>query len=182
MTHRLALLLTCCLVAACSAPEPEDTIAPAPAAETAPVVADAAPVVRDAAPASDVDTPGVRSVEAHVHGDAELGIVLEGNRVTVELESPLYNVLGFESAPGTDEQREAVRVAEVRLRDPGSLFTFDARANCVPQIVDEDAARLFGEDDHDHEHHDCVQHGCRWRRDLRPGSRHGQPQEYDSGQ
>ena len=33
-----------------------------------------------------------RSAESHTHGDASLAIVLDGSMLTVELDTPLYNV------------------------------------------------------------------------------------------
>jgi len=37
----------------------------------------------------------IRSAESHVHGGAKLAIVSEGNNVTIEFETPIYNLLGL---------------------------------------------------------------------------------------
>ena len=45
----------------------------------------------------------------HVHGVASLQVAVDGNTLTLNLESPLDNVLGFEHAPRSEKQKAAVR-------------------------------------------------------------------------
>lgn len=68
---------------------------------------------------------------AHVHGVAELRIVVDGARLDVALETPLDNVLGFEKAPRTEPQRAAVRALAGKLRQPQLLQPTPA-ARCQP--------------------------------------------------
>ena len=69
--------------------------------------------------------------KAHVHGVAKLDVAIEGNKLTVALESPLDSLLGFERAPRTDAERKAAADMLARLRSGGALFQADAAAQCV---------------------------------------------------
>ena len=89
-----------------------------------------------------------RSADRHTHGDAELAVVLENQRVTIELDTPLYNVLGFEQAPMTDAQKASVKHAQTRLGRGAELFTFNRQADCKITTPDQ-SVRLFATDDHD---------------------------------
>lgn len=156
------------LLAACGSDEPE---AKAPQNEATPTnnVA-AAPETLAEAEAILPETPPtgaetVRSAEAHVHGDAKLALVLDGATLTAELESPLYNLVGFEHAAETDEQRAAINSAEAALNDPAALFAINSAANCVAYTrtldvhleaddhADEHAHDAAGHDDHTHDEH-----------------------------
>ena len=95
-----------------------------------------------------------RSAESHTHGDAELAIVLEDGAVTIEFDSPLYNVLGFEHAPKTDAQNATLDRAKTVLGDGDALFTFNPEAECQA-INDIQDISFFHTDKHDdHEGHD----------------------------
>ncbi|MEP6341992.1 MAG: DUF2796 domain-containing protein [Maricaulaceae bacterium] len=96
-----------------------------------------------------------RSADAHTHGDAEVAIVLDGNEVTIELDSPLYNILGFENAPETEAQTATVEQAELRLEQSETLYTFNAAANC-DAVLNDSHVTLF--DDHDEDHHEDDDH------------------------
>lgn len=67
----------------------------------------------------------------HEHGVATLQVALDGSRLHVELDSPLDNLVGFEHAPRTAREREALDAMARRLRDPGALFELPAAAACV---------------------------------------------------
>lgn len=69
-----------------------------------------------------------RSAESHSHGKAELAVVLEAGKVTIEFQTPLYNVLGFEQAPNTEAQKDRVSHAEIILGQAPKLFTFNDKA------------------------------------------------------
>jgi len=91
-----------------------------------------------------------RSAESHSHGDASLAIVLEGSTVTVELDTPLYNLLGFEHIAETAKQKAAVQKAEFVLSNRSSLFAFNSQAGC--ELSDKTIFVELGLDDHeDHE-------------------------------
>ena len=48
------------------------------------------------------------SLDAHVHGEAEVNIVFEVQKLLVELENPSFNLVGFEHEPKTLEQKKLV--------------------------------------------------------------------------
>ena len=98
-----------------------------------------------------------RSADAHTHGGAEVAIVLDGNDVTIELDSPLYNILGFEHAPETDAQTATLEQAELQLEQSAALFTFNAAANCSTLSNDLHVA-LFDKDAHEEDEHDEDHH------------------------
>ncbi len=98
------------------------------------------------------DSEMVRSADAHVHGDASLSMALEGSTLTIEFDTPLYNLIGFEHVAETDDQKKAVEDAETHLNDPASLFSFGSEAGCV--------AQTDGLDIHlEHAHYDHGAHG-----------------------
>jgi hypothetical protein len=74
--------------------------------------------------------------KAHEHGVARLDVAVESGRLTLDLDTPLDNLLGFEHAPRTDAERERVASALVRLRDAGTLFRIDPAAGCTPARVE----------------------------------------------
>ena len=108
---------------------------------------------------------GACAASAHVHGQGNLDIAVEGGRVELFFTAPLGDVTG-------DEGDDAAAL-EVRFADP-TLFTF-AGAACqrlsfearVTTIGEDDAESFFtasadATDDHDHdahdEHHDADDH------------------------
>ena len=156
-----SLLLTACvssLLWACSSEQPEKSDesgnAPAPlteVAETSPPEI-ATPAEPETLSTTSEET-SVRSAEAHVHGNAKLALVLDGSTLTAELESPLYNLVGFEHAAETDEQRAAIETAEKVLQDPASVFVINDAANCVTDAnaLDVHLEADSSHDDHSHE-------------------------------
>ena len=88
---------------------------------------------------------------AHVHGHGQLNLVLEGNRLDVELIVPGVDVVGFEHAPSDDRQQAAVNAAIATLRDPDKIFALPAAAACVPDRVEVESTML--EATHDREEH-----------------------------
>lgn len=67
---------------------------------------------------------------AHQHGVARLDVAVEAGRVTLYLETPLDNLLGFERAPRTDAERRQADAAVARLKDADKLFRIDGNAGC----------------------------------------------------
>lgn len=97
---------------------------------------------------------------AHEHGVAALRVALDGPTLLIEFDSPLDNLVGFEHAPTTTEQRSALASAERRLKDFGHLFSLPAAAGCVLTEVQLDSPYPQSEDDHDdHEDHDHEEDG-----------------------
>jgi len=67
---------------------------------------------------------------AHVHGLAQMDIAVEAKKISIALETPLDNLVGFERAPRTDSERKRADEAVARLRAGDQLFKFDAAAGC----------------------------------------------------
>lgn len=66
----------------------------------------------------------------HEHGLAQVDIAVDAQRITVTLETPLQNLLGFERAPRSDAERRAVADLAARLRNASTLFRIDAGGAC----------------------------------------------------
>lgn len=79
---------------------------------------------------------------AHVHGQAQLEVVLEGGALQVTLSAPLDSIVGFEHAPRTAAQRQAAEAALRSLADPAQLFSLPAAAGCTLQDKSVDAPTL----------------------------------------
>jgi hypothetical protein len=75
-----------------------------------------------------------RELGAHVHGKGNLAIAIEGSTVTMRLDIPGHDIVGFEHAPTTDEQKAAFETATQALKDGLALFGPTAAANC--KLVD----------------------------------------------
>lgn len=107
-----------------------------------------------------------RQLDAHEHGVAHLNAVLDGEELVIELVSPAANIVGFEHAPATGQDQEAMQKARTMLMDGGALFRFPAGgAECVlgHVSVDTDLELHAGEENeagpgHDHGsgEHDSV--------------------------
>ncbi len=86
-----------------------------------------------------------RELGAHEHGHVELQIAIDGNDVTMTLEAPGSDIVGFEHAAETDGQKAAVEAAVTQLSDPAALFTMTEAAGCSVASSD---AELHQEGDH----------------------------------
>ena len=103
----------------------------------------------------------VRHAGSHTHGDANLAMVLEGANLVIELETPLYNLTGFEHEPETAEQIAVVKAAEATLMEPDKLFNFNELAKCTPARNDWNVHLGEGDpdDDEDDNAEDSEHHG-----------------------
>lgn len=93
------------------------------------------------------------SLAAHEHGVGSLNLVVDGDEVTIELDSPADNLLGFEYLPTTDADKAKVKALRAQLTDAEALFVFPAAAGCSVEEVELDSP-LFDAvaDEHEHEH------------------------------
>ncbi|MBL8344612.1 MAG: DUF2796 domain-containing protein [Rubrivivax sp.] len=82
------------------------------------------------------------AAKPHEHGVVKLDVAIEGDKLTVALEAPLDNLLGFERAPRTDAERKAATDVLARLRAPAGLFVADAAAQCTMAKADVQAPVL----------------------------------------
>lgn len=86
---------------------------------------------------------------AHVHGAAALMIAWSGNEMAIDLETPAYNVLGFEYAPTADEEK-ALLAESVAALEAGDLLLINPDAECT--LVSADVQTALSEEAHDEEH------------------------------
>ena len=91
---------------------------------------------------------------AHVHGEAELLVALEGSTLEIEFLSPATNILVFEHQPANEVQSLAIESAIETLKQPGLLFRLPSAAKCDPvSIKVESSLAKQGEQDHEENTH-----------------------------
>ncbi len=76
-------------------------------------------------------TAALAQGHAHEHGVVKLDIAIEAGKLTVQMESPLDNLVGFERAPRTAAERKTVDAAVARLKGAETLFRIDPAAGCT---------------------------------------------------
>lgn len=91
---------------------------------------------------------------AHVHGVGQLNLAWDGEEVEIELIAPGVDIVGFEHAPESAEDKRAVEAAAERLRDASALFAFPAAAGCALEEAEVESGLLEDHDEHDHDEHD----------------------------
>ena len=87
--------------------------------------------------------------QAHVHGQATIQVAIAGDKLAITLNTPLDNLLGFETAPANASQRRAVDAMAVRLRRSEAVVAPSAGAGCVAGPVRLNAPVLAGTPGHD---------------------------------
>ncbi len=96
---------------------------------------------------------------AHQHGLAQLQLAISGNRIEAIFLSPAHNLLGFEHAPRTDEQRETVSQVTQWLSQTPLANTESGSCIIHSASIHHDEHEHHDEPDHDeHEHHDDHDH------------------------
>lgn len=96
----------------------------------------------------------VLAAKPHQHGTVKLEVAIEGEKLSIAMEAPLDNLLGFERAPRSEAERQAAAEVLARLRSGAPLFTTDAAAQCtlasaeVQAGVLEPGAKPGGDGDH----------------------------------
>ncbi|MCG9554839.1 DUF2796 domain-containing protein [Vibrio sp. Isolate31] len=104
-----------------------------------------------------------RSHGAHEHGHVEVNIAQDGQELLVEVTAPGADVVGFEHAPETAEQKKVFEQAIAQLNKPDELFSFN-NANCtlkfksVTNTLEGDHDDHEGHDHAEHDHHDHEGH------------------------
>lgn len=67
---------------------------------------------------------------SHVHGEAQLTFVLDGNEAELALVTAAGNIIGFEHAAVTEEELLQHKT-QLEMMQSGRWFTADAAANCT---------------------------------------------------
>ncbi|RXZ31084.1 DUF2796 domain-containing protein [Oxalobacteraceae bacterium CAVE-383] len=73
--------------------------------------------------------------EAHVHGVGKLDVALDGSTLSLHLDSPLINLLGFEHAATSAPDRQAAQKMGVQLRAADQVFVTTPAAQCHATAV-----------------------------------------------
>jgi hypothetical protein len=89
-----------------------------------------------------------RQLGAHVHGHGRLNIAIEGKKMSMELEVPGADIVGFEHEPSTPGQRAALAEARAKLANAAALFAPEPKAGCAL-----DRVTVSTEAEHDHHDH-----------------------------
>ncbi len=100
--------------------------------------------------ASFVSAEEHRQLGAHVHGHGHLNIAFEDKTVSIELEVPGADIVGFEHEATTAEQKAAIEEAKAKIADGLSLFTPVAAADCTQKSA---KVSIEAEHEDEHEHH-----------------------------
>ncbi len=82
---------------------------------------------------------------AHVHGAAEMDIVVEGKKIVITFESPADNLLGFERAPKSDYEKNKVKDVAAQLQFASNMFAPNAECKSGKPVVTMPA---FGKGEH----------------------------------
>jgi hypothetical protein len=94
-----------------------------------------------------------RHAHTHVHGAAEMNIVVEGKKITVDFRSPAEDVMGFEHEAKSDADKKkrdaAMKVIKERF---GDMVVFDKKLGCAFQPGDISLVRTDGGDSKDPKH------------------------------
>ena len=103
-----------------------------------------------------------READAHLHGHSQLTIAIDQQMLEIEFEAPGMDLVGFEHAPETEEQRRQIVAATQRLNDPLAVFGIPSAANCTvtSQVVHSPADSDGKGHDHDkaHDHQAAEEH------------------------
>ena len=93
----------------------------------------------------------VAAQSAHVHGEGQVNIAIDGNRIFMALESPGADIVGFEYEARSSDEKAAVKQAIAQLSDPMLLVRFEADAGCAVRQAN---AGIEGEGEHDEHEED----------------------------
>ena len=71
-----------------------------------------------------------RGHEAHQHGHADLAIAWSGTDMSIELQTPAYNILGFEYVPSTAAEKELL-ARSITILETEALMVLTPEADCA---------------------------------------------------
>lgn len=74
--------------------------------------------------------------QTHEHGSADMGIVSEGSALVVAFSSPLFNLVGFEHLPSTDQERQVMRHMKSRLNNASEWLIPNPEAGCLIEAIE----------------------------------------------
>jgi hypothetical protein len=68
---------------------------------------------------------------AHEHGIADLTIAWSGNELAIDLQTPAYNILGFEHIPDSEAEQELLEESLATLQEGSLLLILASDADCA---------------------------------------------------
>lgn len=80
---------------------------------------------------------------AHTHGQAQLGVAVDGGTLLLDLDAPLESLVGFEQEARTPRQREAMAVMKAQL-EGAALWRPNPQAACTVRTREVDVHRDGG--------------------------------------
>lgn len=95
-----------------------------------------------------------REQGAHQHGHGRFNMAIEKGTVSIELEAPGSDIVGFEHPPKTAAEKKAVEAAKAQLKDALKLFGLPKDAGCRVTKTDIDVHGAGDDHKHDHGAHD----------------------------
>ena len=100
-----------------------------------------------------------RHHKAHNHGVGKLSLVTSENQLSIEMEIPAHDIVGFENKPTTEAQKSKVKNAIEFLEKTDSNLKLPGNSNCKPDGLGKIETALdekkYGKKGyhHDHEEH-----------------------------
>ncbi len=109
-----------------------------------------------------VNAQGKREMDAHVHGVSKAEIALEHGKLEINIHAPGMDIVGFEYAASSAEDKDAVEAAIRTMLSPENIVTLPEAAGCrLSEVLahlhwvdhDHDDADAHMDGDQDHEEH-----------------------------
>ncbi len=95
-----------------------------------------------------------RQLDSHEHGVGELNIAMDGSIVAMEFHAPGADIVAFEYAPESEEDRAAVDAAVAMLARPLELFVIPAAAACSVTLASAELESDEEQEEHREDHDD----------------------------
>ena len=95
-----------------------------------------------------------RQLDAHEHGVGQLDIAFDGKQISMELHAPGADIVSFEYAAESAEDRAKVDAAIAMLARPLDLFVLTEAAGCTIVQASAELESEEGQADHEDEHDD----------------------------
>jgi hypothetical protein len=96
-----------------------------------------------------------RELGAHEHGHGTFNVAIDGKTVAIELIAPGADIVGFEHAPTTDEQKAKLAAAKAALKKIETVLELPSAAGCKVTKADVEAPHAdekAAKDGHGHGH------------------------------
>ncbi len=87
-----------------------------------------------------------RQLGPHQHGHGTLNIAIENGEVSMDLDVPGADIVGFEHEPSTPEQKAAFEAGKAKLAEALTLFKMPAAAGCTVKEAKVSIEGEHGED------------------------------------